>query len=211
MSTKKPIDPIVAEYRKTRKRVLQRIRRERQKGKEVSVQVPTIPKDITPESIKELESYTFEYIRQRESESQATQWINIDEDFVIERRRQDEEAKRKLMEDEMYNVFNEGLIVLNRVEEMIDNYANENPRAADWLRKELDAAIRSYGQTLVVTNLGLYEEEAIEAADKQLKYKKEGGKSDENSMFELGSIITRGLTAEQMRGLQDAIDSDNSY
>lgn len=211
MSTKKPIDPIVAEYRKTRKRVLQRIRRERQKGKEVSVQVPTIPKDITPESIKELESYTLEYIRQRESESQATQWINIDEDFVIERRRQDEEAKRKLMEDEMYNVFNEGLIVLNRVEEMIDNYANENPRAADWLRKELDAAIRSYGQTLVVTNLGLYEEEAIEAADKQLKYKKEGGKSDENSMFELGSIITRGLTAEQMRGLQDAIDSDNSY
>lgn len=211
MSTKKPIDPTVAEYHKVRKRVLQRIRRERQKGKEVSVQVPTIPKDITPESIKELESYTLEYIRQRESESQATQWIDIDEDFVIERRRQDEEAKRKLMEDEMYNVFNEGLIVLNRVEEMIDNYANENPRAADWLRKELDAAIRTYGQTLVVTNLGLYEEEAIEAADKQLKYKKQGGKSDENSMFELGSIITRGLTAEQMRGLQDAIDSDNSY
>ena len=132
------------------------------------------------------------------------------ESFEEEIRRKDEEAKRRLTEDEQYRQkFNEGKIVYDKILDMIYEVDIKHQRSAESLRRALDREFDAYGEDAVLMAMANAPADFIESCEKALTYKPE----DERHLLaitRLHELITgTAVSIEEAQRIHDDVDSDS--
>lgn len=135
--------------------------------------------------------------------------INEAEKFQEDRKRKDKEAKEKFNRDKEFRErFSQGSLIYNSIKSMIQSVGREHKKAAEHLNSILEGEIKKYGASLVMTNISYAPDEMIEAAQLALRYNP-GDSRHDDSIRTILTLITGTIpTAEELKELQEVIDSD---
>lgn len=223
----------VKEYQRERRRIRDIVKRAVSKGlktlidipKSISIRssIPTVSikaqtrrlSEVTPNKLRsegKLERAPKVHRTPKKSESAAVidAYMSNDEGFLEQQRVKDNENLARMKRvNEYAEKFNEGTLILEKVEAMIQEHAQENPNAAAHLKAVLDKEIEHYGKGTVAIAMSEAPEDVIEAAQAAMTYGVGSGKHD-LAMTELLTIIRGGEvpTADELDELQDALDVD---
>lgn len=126
------------------------------------------------------------------------------------RRKQDEEARRKLLEEaEAQRMFSLGETTYNKIRSMIDDVSQTYWQAGMDLMSEFNEQIAEYGRESVLKAIAQAPQDAIESAEIALRYNP-GDNRHDKAIIELRQIITGEIaSAEEIKNLQEKIDRDS--
>lgn len=158
---------------------------------------------ITPETYKSAPEPKSEITPEEREQYQREQ-------FEREQRIRDEEAKRRLKEEQSFREkFSEGKIVYEQIMDMIAEIDIQYQRSADSLRHALDREFDRYGEDKVLMAMAEADSDFLETCRRALTYLPEDERHIK-AISHLHELITGvALTIEEAQRIHDEVDSDS--
>lgn len=133
------------------------------------------------------------------------------EKWLEDRRKKDEEEKKKLRKEKIRELFTKGNIIYNNILDLLSDIDKQHQKAAEKLRKLLEAQINEFEKEKVMLSIAQNESEVMELVDITLRYNP-GDDRHDTAIRELYTLFKGEIpTSQDMKDLQDTIDADISY